>query len=46
MKEQGGIENVLKKYRVKYYKGLGTNTDKESIQYFANFDDNLISYKL
>lgn len=31
-------------WRIKYYKGLGTHTDKESSKCFENFDTNLIHY--
>ena len=31
----------LKKYRIKYYKGLGTSTPAEAKGYFASFDDHL-----
>lgn len=42
------IENDLKgdmsKWIVKYYKGLGTSTDKEAKEAFDDFDKSLISY--
>lgn len=32
----------LKSWKVKYYKGLGTSTDKEAMEYFSNFQRNKI----
>lgn len=36
--------DVDKKYRIKYYKGLGTSTAAESKEYFVDFDKKLIDY--
>ena len=34
-----------KKYEIKYYKGLGTNTGKEAQEYFKNLDKHLVTFK-
>jgi len=34
--------NNLNLYKIKYYKGLGTSTSKEAVEYFQNIDSNLI----
>ena len=39
LKENGGPE-LLKKWRIKYYKGLGTNTSQEAKQYFLAIKKN------
>ncbi|EGR29059.1 hypothetical protein IMG5_163890 [Ichthyophthirius multifiliis] len=36
--------NRLKQYKVKYYKGLGTSTDKEAKEYFSNVYDHQIKF--
>ncbi|KAL4429953.1 hypothetical protein ABPG74_000319 [Tetrahymena malaccensis] len=35
----------LKQYKVKYYKGLGTSTDKEAKEYFSNFNKHQIHFQ-
>lgn len=35
----------LKKYRIKYYKGLGTSTTEEAKGYFAAYDDHIRPFK-
>ncbi|EAR83749.1 DNA topoisomerase IV (macronuclear) [Tetrahymena thermophila SB210] len=35
----------LKQYKVKYYKGLGTSTDKEAKEYFSNFYKHQINFQ-
>jgi DNA topoisomerase-2 len=35
----------FKKWTVKYYKGLGTNTSKEAREYFSKIDTNIVTYK-
>lgn len=37
-------ENSDKKYKIKYYKGLGTSTSIEAKEYFKNLNNTLISY--
>jgi DNA topoisomerase II len=37
-------EGEVKKWRVKYYKGLGTSTSKEAKEYFTNILQNQINY--
>ena len=37
-------DEVEKKYKIKYYKGLGTSTASESKEYFVDFDNKLINY--
>jgi DNA topoisomerase II len=37
-------DDVDKKYKIKYYKGLGTSTATESKEYFVDFDNKLINY--
>ena len=39
LKQAGGPE-LLKKWRIKYYKGLGTNTSQEAKQYFTAIKKN------
>lgn len=34
----------MKKWQIKYYKGLGTSTSKEAKEYFSNIDENTTSY--
>ncbi len=34
------------KLHSKYYKGLGTSTDQESSEYFDNFRNKLMQYKM
>lgn len=38
-------DNEMKKYRIKYYKGLGTSTPTEAKAYFAAFDDHLRPFR-
>lgn len=33
------------KFKIKYYKGLGTNTSKEAKEYFSKLDDHIIKLK-
>ena len=33
-----------KRVKIKYYKGLGTSTDKEAQEYFSNLDKNMVFY--
>ena len=40
-KEKG----TWKRCTVKYYKGLGTSTKKEAIEYFKNISQNMVTYK-
>ena len=42
--EEGGDEEVNKKYKIKYYKGLGTSTAVESKEYFNDFTNKLVNY--
>lgn len=35
----------MKKWNIKYYKGLGTSTSKEAKEYFSNIEENTTSYK-
>jgi len=37
-------DEVDKKYKIKYYKGLGTSTASESKEYFVDFNNKLINY--
>lgn len=37
-------KGTWKKCTVKYYKGLGTSTKKEAIEYFKDIDKNMINY--
>ena len=37
--------NNLKDWKIKYYKGLGTSTDKEAQEYFQNLERNRIYFK-
>jgi DNA topoisomerase-2 len=39
------IENI-KSWDIKYYKGLGTSTSEEAKEYFTNFDQKNIIYKM
>jgi len=34
------------RYKIKYYKGLGTSTDKEAIEYFKSMSNNLLSFTI
>ena len=34
-----------KKYRIKYYKGLGTSTSKEGKEYFSNIDEHFKEFE-
>ena len=34
----------ISKWRIKYYKGLGTSTAKEAREYFTNYEDKLQIY--
>ena len=44
-KENGvGTEGSESKWRIKYYKGLGTNTTEEGKSYFAKLDSHKISF--
>ena len=36
----------MKDWHIKYYKGLGTNTSKESKEYFSKLDENTTNYNL
>lgn len=36
--------NKKKNYFIKYYKGLGTSTDKEAESYFKNYDKHVINF--
>ena len=38
------LKGDLSKWNYKYYKGLGTSTEKEAIESFVDFDERLISY--
>jgi DNA topoisomerase II len=38
-------EADLKKWSIKYYKGLGTSTPAEAKEYFSAFDKNLVPYR-
>ena len=35
----------INKWKIKYYKGLGTNTSEEAKEYFTNLDKHTISFK-
>jgi len=35
----------LKTWKIKYYKGLGTSTDKEAQEYFSNLNRNRIFFR-
>lgn len=37
-------ENNTNGYKIKYYKGLGTSSEQESIEYFKDINDKLINY--
>ena len=37
-------DDIDKKYKIKYYKGLGTSTASESKEYFVDFNQKLINY--
>lgn len=37
-------QSILKRVKIKYYKGLGTSTAKEAKEYFRNLNTNLIKY--
>jgi DNA topoisomerase-2 len=37
-------ESDQKKIKIKYYKGLGTSTEKEGREYFKNLDKNMVFY--
>ena len=37
-------QNDLKKWKIKYYKGLGTSTDKEAREYFREIDKHRIEF--
>ena len=39
------ITKDASKYTIKYYKGLGTNTTSEAIEYFKNFDKHHREYR-
>ena len=39
-----GKNQKLQKYRLKYYKGLGTSTSEEAKEYFENFDRHRIKF--
>jgi len=39
-------KNNLKEWNIKYYKGLGTNTSKESKEYFSKLEENTTKYNL
>ena len=41
---QNDLEGDSSKYTIKYYKGLGTSTDKEAKETFNDFEDKLIKY--
>ena len=36
------MTTILSKYKIKYYKGLGTSTRDEAIEYFKNLNNNII----
>ena len=36
---------ALKKWKIKYYKGLGTSTAKEAKEYFGNLNKNMLDFK-
>jgi len=38
------LKGDLSKWNYKYYKGLGTSTEKEAIESFVDFDERLISF--
>lgn len=38
-------KNKTSKYYIKYYKGLGTSTDKEAEKYFKNYENHVIDFK-
>ncbi|XP_055328560.1 DNA topoisomerase 2-alpha-like [Paramacrobiotus metropolitanus] len=38
-------ENELKRYKIKYYKGLGTSTSKEAKEYFDNMTRHRIAFR-
>lgn len=42
--EKWRLETNMKLWDYKYYKGLGTSTDKEAKESFYNFEDNLITF--
>lgn len=35
-------ENDMSRWKIKYYKGLGTSTDKEAMEYFKSIDQHRI----
>lgn len=37
-------KNDVNKWKIKYYKGLGTNTSKEAKEYFENIKENTINF--
>jgi DNA topoisomerase-2 len=37
-------EGSLKKYKIKYFKGLGTSTSQEAKESFTNFENKIINY--
>jgi len=38
------IAKELKKWKIKYYKGLGTSTAKEAKEYFGNLQQNMLNF--
>ena len=42
--EWKGRTKNWQKYRLKYYKGLGTSTSEEAKEYFQNFDEHHIKF--
>lgn len=39
-----GVED-LKRWKIKYYKGLGTSTDKEAQEYFSDLRKHRIDFE-
>ena len=34
----------MRKWNIKYYKGLGTSTNKEAMQYFKRIEDHRLQF--
>ena len=43
--EQWCLNNNTSKFSIKYYKGLGTSTDKEAREYFSRLDKHILRFK-
>ena len=43
--DEEAISKSLKKWKIKYYKGLGTSTAKEAKEYFGDLNKNMLDFK-